>query len=632
VSRYFVFFLLLLLIISGCDSNEKEASLNRFADSTYVRISNFQDRRLGDSLIVFLQHKDSYYRRQALLALGSVQDSTIVAGIDTALRDTEATVRLAAAFALGQTKCAASEQMLQAALKAEREPQVLAKLYEAYGRVTRKWAWTQIPTDTTVAAGFAWGLFRAAPDSLLNPLAEKLLQSPAVTVRLGAAHYFARKAPNPRAVSASLLKAARRDESDYVRMAATLALKKIPTGEVFNALKDILIKESSARVRVNAISALQEFPGAKAVLVKALKDQNVNVAIRAAEVINNQPADYSVWQEMVGHARAASNYRIKALLYQFAMKCNEQDQGLFKEIRALYTSASDPYVKASLMAALGKTLMAFSFVQEELAHADTAVVRSAAVSALVSMNYNERTFVPALQGDFVKAYCTGIQTNDLAVCAVICDALTDPSLHYKDVIKDWKFLYDAQKQLQTRADYETLQSVNNAIAYFEGKEAAPVENQFNHPINWELVRSIAADQTAIIETSKGLITIRLLVDEAPGSVANFVSLVNSGSYREKFFHRVVPNFVVQGGCPRGDGYGGEDYTIRSEFSLRKYKTGSVGMASSGKDTESTQWFITHSPTPHLDGSYTIFAEVVYGMDIVSQLEVGDKIMNIELPQ
>jgi cyclophilin family peptidyl-prolyl cis-trans isomerase/HEAT repeat protein len=632
VSRYFVFFSLLLLVVSGCHSYEKEASLNRFSDSTYVRINEFQDRRSGDSLVAFLQHKSPDYRRQALIALGSVQDSTIVDRIGTALRDKEATVRLAAAFTLGQTKCAASEQLLHASLQAEREPQVLAKLYESYGRVTRKWEWMQIPTDTTVAAGFAWGLFRAAPDSLLNPLAEKLLQSPAVTVRLGAAHYFSRKAPNPRAMSTSLLKVARRDESAYVRMAATLALKKIPTEEVFNALKEILIRESSASVRINAISALQDFPGAKPVLVTALKDQSLNVAIRAAEVINSQPADYSVWQEMVGHARAARNYRVKALLYQFAMKSNERDQGLFKEIRALYASASDPYVKAALMAALGKTLIAFSFVQEELAHADVAVVRTAAASALVSMNYNERTFVPALQGDFVKAYRAAIKIGDLAVCAVICDALTDPSLHYKDVIKDWQFLYDAQKRLRRPDDSETLQLVNNAIAHFEGKEAAPTKNEFNHPIDWRLVHSIAADQTAIIETTKGRITIRLLVDEAPGSVANFVGLVNSGTYREKFFHRVVPNFVVQGGCPRGDGYGGEDYTIRSEFSLRKYKTGSVGMASSGKDTESTQWFITHSPTPHLDGSYTIFAEVVYGMDIVGQLEVGDKIMNIELRQ
>jgi cyclophilin family peptidyl-prolyl cis-trans isomerase len=138
------------------------------------------------------------------------------------------------------------------------------------------------------------------------------------------------------------------------------------------------------------------------------------------------------------------------------------------------------------------------------------------------------------------------------------------------------------------------------------------------------------DQKALIKTTKGDITIRLLVEEAPGSVTNFVALVNKHYFDNKFFHRVVPNFVVQAGCNRGDGWGSEDYSIRSEFTSRRYATGSVGMASAGKDTEGTQWFITHSPTPHLDGRYTIFAEVENGMDVVHQIEVGDRILQVSL--
>ena len=122
--------------------------------------------------------------------------------------------------------------------------------------------------------------------------------------------------------------------------------------------------------------------------------------------------------------------------------------------------------------------------------------------------------------------------------------------------------------------------------------------------------------------------IRLLVNEAPGSVANFVALAGQNYFDNKVFHRVVPNFVVQTGCNRGDGWGSEDYSIRSEFSPRLYRTGSVGMASAGKDTEGTQWFITHSPTPHLDGRYTIFAEVIEGMRVLNFIQVGDKITDV----
>ncbi|HAA19147.1 MAG TPA: peptidylprolyl isomerase [Cytophagales bacterium] len=134
----------------------------------------------------------------------------------------------------------------------------------------------------------------------------------------------------------------------------------------------------------------------------------------------------------------------------------------------------------------------------------------------------------------------------------------------------------------------------------------------------------------MLSTSKGDIEWQLQVNEAPGSVESFLTLVDSGYYNGKTLHRVVPNFVVQGGCPRGDGFGGQDYSIRSEFAPLKYTTGAVGLASAGKDTESCQWFITHSPTPHLEGRYTIFAYVTRGQEVVQQLEVGDVIENVTL--
>ena len=134
-----------------------------------------------------------------------------------------------------------------------------------------------------------------------------------------------------------------------------------------------------------------------------------------------------------------------------------------------------------------------------------------------------------------------------------------------------------------------------------------------------------------ILTDRGNIELKLYPNEAAGTVANFAKLVDLDFYDGKVFHRVVPNFVVQTGCPRGDGYGSLDYTIRSEFSKISYDQGGyIGMASAGPDTESTQWFITHSPTPHLDGRYTIFGKVVSGMDVVHEIQQGDKITDIRI--
>lgn len=130
---------------------------------------------------------------------------------------------------------------------------------------------------------------------------------------------------------------------------------------------------------------------------------------------------------------------------------------------------------------------------------------------------------------------------------------------------------------------------------------------------------------AAIETSKGAIVLRLLPEDAPVTVENFLALARSGFYDGVLFHRVVPDFVAQAGCPRGDGFGGPGYAIRCELNDRTYRRGSVGMALAGRDTGGSQFFIALAPAPHLDARYTLFAEVEAGMDVVGALVQGDRI-------
>ena len=114
-------------------------------------------------------------------------------------------------------------------------------------------------------------------------------------------------------------------------------------------------------------------------------------------------------------------------------------------------------------------------------------------------------------------------------------------------------------------------------------------------------------------------------------MANFIELSKSGFFKGKNFHRIVPNFVSQGGCPRGDGFGSLPYSIRSELPQIYYdRPGCLGMASAGNHTEGTQFFITHSATPHLDGNYTLFGQVKSGLSLATQLAPGDKIINISI--
>ncbi|HEX8187429.1 MAG TPA: peptidylprolyl isomerase, partial [Pyrinomonadaceae bacterium] len=158
-------------------------------------------------------------------------------------------------------------------------------------------------------------------------------------------------------------------------------------------------------------------------------------------------------------------------------------------------------------------------------------------------------------------------------------------------------------------------------------------NTRNHREDYErALARVGKSVRAVINTDKGAFTMELLPDEAPLTVDNFVGLARKNYFNNVLFHRVVPNFVVQGGDPRGDGNGGPGYQIRCEINEVPYNRGAVGMALSGKDTGGSQWFVTHSPQPHLDGGYTVFGRVVEGMDVVDRIVRGDRIRSVTVTE
>ena len=134
--------------------------------------------------------------------------------------------------------------------------------------------------------------------------------------------------------------------------------------------------------------------------------------------------------------------------------------------------------------------------------------------------------------------------------------------------------------------------------------------------------------TATVLTSRGAFTIEFLTEDAPLTVDNFIQLARKGYFNGQTIPRVVPNFVIQAGDPRGDQNGGPGYQIRCEVNEVPYDRAALGMALSGKDTGGSQWFVTHSPQPHLDGGYTVFGRVIRGMDVVDGIARGDTIRRV----
>jgi peptidyl-prolyl cis-trans isomerase B (cyclophilin B) len=148
----------------------------------------------------------------------------------------------------------------------------------------------------------------------------------------------------------------------------------------------------------------------------------------------------------------------------------------------------------------------------------------------------------------------------------------------------------------------------------------------------EMQIDLAKTHKAVIETSRGVIELELYPQHAPKTVNNFVFLAKEAFYDFVSFHRVIKNFMIQGGDPTGTGRGGPGYRFEDEVKENplKHETGVISMANAGPNTNGSQFFITHSPQPHLNGRHTVFGKVVRGQDVVDAIQQGDKILHVEI--
>ncbi|RAK65756.1 peptidylprolyl isomerase [Hymenobacter edaphi] len=641
------------LLLAACSTGrtpQAAAPLNQFAaDSTLRRIATAQDQRQTQALRPFLHHPKARYRQAAALAFASVQDRAALPDLLGALSDANVEVRQAAAFALGQAADSAAAAPLASQLGTETDARARRYELEALGRCVGRGGLplllqlprTATPADTLLTIGQAWGLYRAGLRGLTSEAAVRrtvslLSRQQPFSARLAAAHTLAR---TPRldltAYQEPITAAATTDPSYAVRSAATSALGKVKAATLAPVLAGILRRDADYRVRVAALRALNAamYAPVKEAAWAALDDAQNQVAVTAAEfflahatgetgrLFLDKAARMTAWRPRVVVLAAALHHASAA-----------EKEGIRTAIQQRYTAATDAYERAFLLKALGEDPAAFAFVEQAtFAPNQPPVVSTYGIEALVALR-SRPDFPEGQQPLFVRTLERAISSDDVALIGTAAGALKEEKLNLRRDFRNLALLRTAQQRIRLPRDVEAWQALQQALDYLEGKTTpTPTPSAAaQHPIDWALVETIPAGQRVRVSTARGPVVLRLLVEEAPGSVASFVQLIRQGFYDGKNFHRVVPNFVAQGGCPRGDGWGGTDYTLRSEFADRGYLTGAVGLASAGKDTESCQWFITHSPTPHLDGRYTIFAVVESGMDVVHRLDIGDRIDKVEL--
>lgn len=649
--RSFYLFLLGLPLLSAAAA----PPAHPYADATRRRIATAQDERKTADLLPFLTDQNATYRAAAAEALGSVQDIKAVPALLPLLRDAAPAVRRAAAYALGQTGDSTGVPALGQRL-AQPEPNALARraTYEALGRcvtkqsVSQLWTITPPGPDSAAAPGRAWGLYRAALRGLATPeaigQATKLLGQPkqVLAARTGASAAFTRMRGQDstlaRVALPMLLKGLKSDPNYFVRANCATALGRVARLSVYKALLHANSTDVDFRVRIAAVRALptKSYAGILENVEHSLSKPLAQESQTAAEWFLRFPADSALaTKNFLADTRGITHWRARATLIQAVLRHLQGSQlaEIAASTRDYYKNTANQYEKAALLTALGEDPAQFDFLAKEAAlTTGPPVVPGTALGALVALRSN-KAFPAARQADFTAALRRALAGGDEAQLSTAAEALADPKLVPAPQPEDLAALRQARDKLTLPREIEPWIALQQALDKLEKTAAptpAPRGTASQHPIDWTVVQSVPVGQRVRLATTQGVVELELKVVESPGAVASFVALVRQHFYDRLYFHRVVPNFVAQGGDPRGDGSGSTPYTLRSELAQLTYGAGAVGLASAGKDTESCQFFVTHLPTPHLDGRYPIFAQVVHGLEVVQRLGIGDRITAVTL--
>lgn len=658
--------------------------------SDLQQVVELQGRRDGAGLAALLEDEDPRVRARAAFALGSVQDPRVRDALEARLADPEAPVRADAAFALGQLGDTAAAPALMGALESEADPAVRAELWQALGKAGDSLSLVAVDveglgSEEAAAAALAlarFGMRGIHDEEKIRWLADAVA-SEDPRLRRNAAYYFGR-APDPD-VWLSQIQRVRAALDGYGKddpAAMHLVQGLGNQGRLADVPRLIswLREGEDWRIRVSAARGigmkLGMAPPVWLPLLEALDDSSRHVAVAASEVMaNNLPPVPRAMDDMKTWIDAhPDDWRVAGPLV-VSLALHGEDEFVEGWVDRWSPDDEGPWAPAlEALSLVGSPDAVRRLV--EATRSPSRRVAGAAAEALVTRWENDRHF-PVTHDVYYEAFRDAIQTGDLRVVVAVAPALADSIFEpYGSV----DLLARAYRGMAMPRDVEPMVAVLAALGETGEPGAAPVlEEAAGHPHeviagaaqraldalrgregeddeglearadsatagqadsispaggrpapeaapDWDFLREVGSHPRLALETVRGRIVVELDTEEAPITVQTLARLARAGSLDGVPFHRVVPNFVIQGGdFERGDGFGGPGYSIPSEFTRIAYERGTIGMASAGKDTEGSQYFIAHSMQPHLDGRYTAFGRVVEGMEVVDRIRQEDEV-------
>ncbi|HEX4955880.1 MAG TPA: peptidylprolyl isomerase [Thermoanaerobaculia bacterium] len=595
-------------------------------------------------------------RREVAVTLGRIADPRGRRILEGLARDEAAAVRRTALFALGVAKEAeAAPLLLEVAAGASREEALLA--VEALGKAGVPLG-DVLEALTPLGEAERWArllpsLYRFDSPSLV-PLAQKGLERPEGDLHRWAAYALAR---NPKAEGLPVLRALALDPEPRIRAWAARALGLVGTPEDLPLLVRVWADGDGAPV-VYALRSAKRLSAGRAearlyyaaALLPLLADRRPGVALTALEVAGGFLPHEALAAALVERLAAGKVLRERELALLALAEGGAAEAGELARQAALAPEAT---LRARAAEAAGK--LRDREILARLAADPAPLVRSAVLSARVaawadeavrwltealadpdigvrSTAFGELEGKPLLPFEAIETSLTTLPPEDVieaqlgAISALVARAKVE-ALERGAIIASLEKLATAPQHLLRRAAADALVALDRPRP-----DVGPVEASRGGEVYRQILVQTARPRTVELRTNRGTLRVRLACPEAPLTCLSFLQLAAGGFYDGLAFHRVIPDFVVQGGDPRGDGFGGPGYSLRDEINPLRYRRGVIGMAHAGPDTAGSQFFFTLSPQPHLDGAYTAFGEVVAGLEVLDRIVQGDRIESIrEVP-
>ena len=623
-----------------------------------ARVLRIEDTRRDEQTFLdsLMTGEDPRARARAALASGRIGARAHLPRLRTLTMDKDSGVAASALFALGLMKDTASVSLGASALRAPGAVAIEAAwLLGELGDASRAIV-TRALRDSGLAAPARGALLLAAarlrpvPVSAITPW----LASPDSGIAWRAAYALARTR-NADGVRALLGVAA--SEASEVREQVARGIGMMAAGDSLGAdARRVLVslaQAPEARVRVNAVRALASYGRiARHDILAALNDGDASVRLAAAQsldlVMDSSATDW------IMAMRADTSWVVQRTVAVAAAR-----RGIRSELGSTWRVSRNWQHRSAVvdMEARGSASASLDRLEGWLRDPDMRV-RAAATGAVASLTDSAavRSRVRSSLRRALDDPDVGVRTAALeglargASDADVLGAIDAYARAQRDVDADarlafWAFIDSALARGGIGISPSTLQKLDVVVRPHDPLERAAAariprfaswrdERGEARPMSWYRARARESarlrPRVVRISTDRGDVELALFAEDAPLTVHNFVALAHRGYFDGQRFHRVVPNFVVQGGDPRGDGSGGPGHAIRDELNRRRYLRGTLGMALSGPDTGGSQFFIAHSPQPHLDGGYTVFGQVIGGADVLDRIVQGDRIVRISV--